>query len=158
MPPLLANTLLSMESFYSSVDPDLSRPRRLPPKLVAGIRAEVMPLHHSTPCSYFIPPFHLDDITLIITTIMYGFSGSIVALWLSAFSCIIVGTSNGLIAASETSWAIIRHPPRFFFISLPGWWTMLLTFVEIIQLIKATMRRGNTKWVCHLGVNILEVH
>lgn len=118
MPPLLANTLLSMETFYSSVDPDLSRPWRLPPKLVAGIRAEVMPLRHSSPCSYFIPPFHLDDITLIITTIMYGFSGSIVALWLSAFSCIIVGTSNGLIAVSETSWAIIRHPPRFFFLSL----------------------------------------
>lgn len=56
MPPILANTLLSMESFYSSVDPDLSRPRRLPPKLVAGIRAEVMPLRHSFLCSYFIPP------------------------------------------------------------------------------------------------------
>lgn len=121
MPPLLANTLQSMESFYSSVDPDLSRPRRLLPKLVAGIRAEVMPLRHSSLCSYFIPPFRLDDITLIITTIMYGFSGSIVALWLSAFSCIIVGTSNGLIAASETSWAIIRHPPRFFLsLSLAG--------------------------------------
>lgn len=117
MPPILAHTLLSMESFYSSVDPDLSRPRRLPPKLVAGIRAEVMPLRHSSLCSYFIPPFCLDDITLIITTIIYGFSGSIVALWLSAFSCIIVGTSDGLIAASETSWAIICHPPRFFNLS-----------------------------------------
>lgn len=78
-----------------------------------------MPLRHSSLCVYFIPPSPLDDITLIITTIMYGFSGSIVALWLSVFFCIIVGTSDWLIAASETSWAIVRHPARFFFSFFP---------------------------------------
>lgn len=95
---------------------------RLPFVLNAAIS-----LCHSSLRVYPIPSSSLEvsdvstnDIMTIITTITYRFSGSIVALWLSAFPRVIVGTSDGLIAANKTSWAIIHHPPHFF--SLPGRW------------------------------------
>lgn len=135
----------------------LSRLIRPPSLLIPGIKAtffffrsvalvKAISLRHSFLCVYPIPSSFLEvsdvstnDIRMIITTIMYWFSGSIVALWVSALPCIIVRTSDGLIAANETSWAIIHHPPHFF--SLPGWWTMLVTFVGIIRLVDEEKRK-----------------
>lgn len=64
----------------------------------------------------------------------------IVSVSFSMHNC---GTSDGLIAANATSWAIIHHPPHFF--SLPGCSTMMVTFVGVIRLIQLMKRRGNTK-------------
>lgn len=64
----------------------------------------------------------------------------IVSVSFSPHNC---GTSDGLIAANTTSWAIIHHPPHFF--SLSCCWTMLVTFVGVIRLIQLMKRRGNTK-------------
>lgn len=76
-----------------------------------------MPPCHSSLCVYLIPPSPLDDITLIIITIMYGFSGSIVALWVSACSCIIVGTLDGLIAAIARPAGLLFAILHVFFLS-----------------------------------------
>lgn len=63
---------------------------------------EAISLCHPSLCVYPIPPSFLEvsdvpmnDIRMIIITIMYWFSGSIVALWVSAFPCIIVGLQTG---------------------------------------------------------------
>ncbi len=64
----------------------------------------------------------------------------IVSVSFSLHNC---GTSDGLIAANTTSWAIIHHPPHFF--SLSRCWTMLVTFVGVIRLIQLMKRRGNTE-------------
>lgn len=64
----------------------------------------------------------------------------IVSVSFSLHNC---GTSDGLIAANTTSWAIIHHPPHFF--SLSHCWTMLVTFVTVIRLIQLMKRRGNTE-------------
>lgn len=125
----------------------LSRQSRLPFVFFRSVAlVKAISLRHSFLCVYPIPSSFLEvsdvstnDIRMIITTIMYWFSGSIVALWVSALPCIIVRTSDGLIAVNETSWAIIHHPPHFF--SLPGWWTMLITFVGIIRLFDEEKRK-----------------
>lgn len=105
--------------------------------LQSVVLAGVISPFHSPLCIYSVQSSSLEvldtstnGITTIITTIMYWFRGSIVSV--SFFSNVIVGTSDGLIAASENSWAIIRHPLHFF--SLAGW-TMLATVLGIIRLI-----------------------
>lgn len=126
----------------------LLRADRPPPKLVAGIQASraggdgslsLIPL-----ClfdSTFSSGWHHTDNYNNYVWIQWQHCG-IVSVCLFLRNCWDVGRAN--CSYSETSWAIIRHPPYFFSFP-PGWSTMPDTFVGIIWLIWVMMRRGNAK-------------
>lgn len=88
--------------------------------------------------SYFLEVFHIstNDTRKIIITIMYWFHGSTVSVSFSLHNC---GTTDKIIAAKATSWAVIHHPPCFFLLS--PCWTMLVTLVGVIRLIQMMKRK-----------------
>lgn len=88
-----------------------------------------------------------NDTRMIMITIMHWFSGCIVSVSFCLRNC---GTSDGLIAPCETSWAIIYHPPHFFLCRAAEQHQSLLSLAS--QHLMLMIRKRYTRFCPNTGV------